>query len=52
MAMLGAFSIKNSLLNIDSITWAIEESSKKFAEENLRAFWKGYEFAKKEGMPE
>jgi Pyruvate/2-oxoacid:ferredoxin oxidoreductase gamma subunit len=52
MTMLGAFSSRDSILNIDSITWAIEESNKKFAEENLRAFWKGYEYAKKEGMAE
>jgi indolepyruvate ferredoxin oxidoreductase beta subunit len=52
MTMLGAFSSVNSILNMDSITWAIEESSKKFAEVNLKAFWKGYDFAKNEGMTE
>jgi indolepyruvate ferredoxin oxidoreductase beta subunit len=52
MTMLGAFSSVNSILNMDSITWAIEESSKKFAEVNLKAFWKGYNFAKHEGMSE
>jgi len=52
MAMLGAFSSRNGLLNTDSITWAIEETSKKFAAVNINAFWKGYEFAKKEGIAE
>jgi len=52
MTMLGAFSSVNSILNMDSITRAIEESSKKFAEVNLKAFWKGYNFAKHEGMSE
>lgn len=49
MTMLGAFLSQNSLLHMDSITWAIEETNKKFAQENLKAFWRGYEFAKKEG---
>jgi indolepyruvate ferredoxin oxidoreductase beta subunit len=49
MTMLGAFSSANPILNMDSITWAIEESSKKYAEVNLKAFWKGYDFAKNEG---
>jgi indolepyruvate ferredoxin oxidoreductase beta subunit len=52
MTMLGAFSTRNSVLNIDSIAWAIEESSKKFAKENLNAFWKGHEFAKNVGIAE
>ena len=52
MTMLGAFSSKNPLFNIDSITWAIEDSNKKFAEKNLKAFWRGFEFAKKEGTSE
>ncbi|MGB6340765.1 MAG: 2-oxoacid:acceptor oxidoreductase family protein [Candidatus Aminicenantaceae bacterium] len=52
MTMLGAFSSENSILNMDSITRAIEESSKKFAEVNLKAFWNGYNFAKNEGIPE
>lgn len=52
MTMLGAFSSANSILNMDSITAAIEESSKKFAEVNLRAFWKGHDFAKNEGKTE
>jgi len=52
MTMLGAFSSENSILNMDSITRAIEESSKKFAEVNLKAFWNGYNFAKSEGMSE
>lgn len=52
MTMLGAFSSVNSILNMDSITRAIEESSKKFAEVNLKAFWNGYNFAKNEGIPE
>lgn len=52
MTMLGAFSSVNSILNMDSITRAIEESSKKFAEVNLKAFWNGYNFAKSEGMSE
>lgn len=47
MTMLGAFLSGNSILDMKSVTWAIEESSRKFAEENLQAFWKGYEFAKK-----
>lgn len=50
MVMLGAFSSGNSLLKNDSITWAIQEINKKFASSNLNAFWKGYEFAKKEGV--
>jgi len=37
---------------MDSITRAIEESTKKFAEVNLKAFWNGYNFAKSEGMSE
>jgi Pyruvate/2-oxoacid:ferredoxin oxidoreductase gamma subunit len=37
---------------MDSITWAIEESSKKFVEVNLKAFWNGYNYAKNEGMSE
>ena len=49
MAMLGAFFSSNSFLNTDSITWAIEEISKKFAAENLKAFRNGYEFYKKSG---
>lgn len=52
MTMLGAFSSVNSILNMDSITWAIEESSKKFVEVNLKAFWNGYNYAKNEGMSE
>lgn len=52
MTMLGAFSSENSILNMDSITRAIEESTKKFAEVNLKAFWNGYNFAKSEGMSE
>lgn len=52
MTMLGAFSSKNLLFKMDSITWAIEESNKKFAEKNLKAFWRGFEFAKKEGTSE
>jgi len=52
MTMLGAFSSVNSILNMDSIIWAIEESSKKFAEVNLKAFWIGYNFAKNEEMTE
>ena len=47
MTMLGAFASGFSLLNVESITGAIEESGKKFIEKNLSAFWKGYEFAKK-----
>jgi indolepyruvate ferredoxin oxidoreductase beta subunit len=49
MTMLGAFSSANSILAMDSITAAIEDSSRKFAEVNLRAFWKGHDFAKNEG---
>ncbi len=52
MVMLGAFSSSNSVLNTDSLTWAIEEINKKFATANLNAFWKGYEFAKKERVAE
>jgi Pyruvate/2-oxoacid:ferredoxin oxidoreductase gamma subunit len=52
MTMLGAFYSVNSILNMDSITWAIEESSKKFVEVNLKAFWNGYNYAKNEGMSE
>ncbi len=52
MVMLGAFSSSNSVLNTDSLTWAIEEINKKFAVANLNAFWKGYEFAKKERVAE
>jgi len=52
MVMLGAFSSSNSFLNTDSVTWAIEEANKKFAAANLNAFWKGYEFAKKERVAE
>ena len=48
MVMLGAFSGSNSFLNTDSVTWAIEETNKKFVVANLNAFWKGYEFVKKE----
>jgi len=52
MVMLGAFSSSNSFLNTDSVTWAIEETNKKFAAANLNAFWKGYEFAKKARISE
>jgi Pyruvate/2-oxoacid:ferredoxin oxidoreductase gamma subunit len=52
MTMLGAFSSENPILNRDSIIWAIEESSKKFSEVNLKAFWSGYNFAKNEGKTE
>lgn len=48
MVMLGAFSGHNSFLNKDCITWAIQETNKKFAAANLDTFWKGYEFAGKE----
>ena len=34
----------NSFLKTDSVTWAIEETNKKFAASNLEAFWKGYDF--------
>ena len=47
MIMLGAFSSNGSLLSTESITWAIEEANKKFAKDNLNAFWKGHEFANK-----
>ena len=50
MTMLGAFSSNGSLLHTESITWAIEESNKKYAKENLNAFWKGHEYAQKERM--
>lgn len=50
MTMLGAFASDNSLLHTESITWAIEESNKKYAKENLNAFWKGHEYAQKERM--
>jgi indolepyruvate ferredoxin oxidoreductase beta subunit len=49
MVMLGAFSSGNSLLKKECITWAVEESNKRFAAANLEAFRKGYEFAKKRG---
>jgi len=52
MVMLGAFSSSDSFLNTNSITWAIEETNKEFASANLNAFWKGYEFAKKERVAE
>lgn len=52
MTMLGAFSSAHSLLKTDSITRAIGDSSKKHAETNLRAFWKGYEFMKNEATAE
>lgn len=52
MTMLGAFSSNGSLLSTESITWAIEETNKKFSEQNLGAFWKGHEFAKKERATE
>jgi len=52
MVMLGAFSRGNSLLKKDSITWAIQETNRRFASSNLNAFWKGYEFGKKERAPE
>ena len=48
MVLLGAFSSGNSLLKRESITWAIEETNKRFAQANLEAFRKGYEFAKNE----
>jgi indolepyruvate ferredoxin oxidoreductase beta subunit len=49
MVMLGAFSSGNSLLKKECITWAVEETNKRFAAANLEAFRKGYEFAKKRG---
>jgi indolepyruvate ferredoxin oxidoreductase beta subunit len=51
MVMLGAFSKGNSLLKTDAITRAIEATNKRFAEANLQAFWKGYEYAEKEETP-
>lgn len=47
MTMLGAFSSQNPIFNMDSLTRAIEESNRKFAETNLKAFWRGFEFARK-----
>ncbi len=47
MVMLGAFSSGNSLLKKECITWAVEETNKRFAAANLEAFRKGYEFAKR-----
>ena len=44
MVMLGAFCKTNSFLKLESVTWAIEESNKKFAASNLEAFRKGYDF--------
>jgi indolepyruvate ferredoxin oxidoreductase beta subunit len=47
MVMLGAFSAGGTLLKSDSIVQAIEQTSKKFAEANLKAFRLGAEFAKR-----
>jgi len=52
MVMLGAFSSGNSLLKKDSITWAIQETNRRFASSNLNAFWRGYEFGKKDRATE
>ena len=44
MVMLGAFCKTNSFLKLESVTWAIEDTNKKFADSNLEAFRKGYDF--------
>jgi len=44
MVMLGAFCKTNSFLKLESVTQAIEETNKKFADSNLEAFRKGYDF--------
>jgi indolepyruvate ferredoxin oxidoreductase beta subunit len=49
MVMLGAFSGGNALLKQDSITWAIQETNRRFAASNLDAFRRGYAFAKEQG---
>jgi Pyruvate/2-oxoacid:ferredoxin oxidoreductase gamma subunit len=49
MVMLGAFMRENSLLKSDSIMWAIEHISMRFASSNVKAFRKGRGFVLKEG---
>jgi indolepyruvate ferredoxin oxidoreductase beta subunit len=49
MVMLGAFSSGNSLLKKESLTWAIEETNRRFATANLAAFRKGYDFVHGQG---
>ncbi len=44
MVMLGAFCKTNSFLKLESVTQAIEESNEKFANSNLEAFQRGYNF--------
>jgi indolepyruvate ferredoxin oxidoreductase beta subunit len=47
MVMLGAFASENGLLTEASIAREIEETNKRFAEANLRAFRKGREFVER-----
>jgi indolepyruvate ferredoxin oxidoreductase beta subunit len=47
MVMMGAFSRGNDFLKTESITGAIGQTNPKFAEPNLKAFWKGYQFVEK-----
>jgi len=50
MVMVGVFVSREKVLTHDSIAWAIQRVSRKFASPNLRAFWKGSEFVSREGV--
>ena len=47
MVMLGAFASNQAFVSVDSLTWAIAETNKRYAEANLNAFWKGFKFCDK-----
>lgn len=47
MVMLGAFASNNAFVSVDSLTWAIAETNKRYAEANLNAFWNGFKFCDK-----
>jgi len=48
MVMLGAFMSQNNVVGSDSVIWAIEHVSPKFASSNVKAFRKGMAFGRKE----
>jgi indolepyruvate ferredoxin oxidoreductase beta subunit len=50
MVMVGVFVSAEKVLTHDSIAWAIQRVSRKFASSNLRAFWEGSEFVSREGV--
>ncbi len=48
MVMIGAFANYEPILKTDSIVQAIHEKSGRFAPINIDAFWKGYNFIKRQ----